>query len=51
MIAFIYLDLFTTVSQSQRCMWDDIDYNQHMVMMPIFFIKFTTKLIEIIFVE
>lgn len=24
-------DLFTTVSQELRCMWDDIDYNQHMV--------------------
>lgn len=23
--------LFTIVSQSQRCSWDDIDYNQHMV--------------------
>jgi hypothetical protein len=23
--------LFTIVSQSQRCLWDDIDYNQHMV--------------------
>ncbi|GAA5808575.1 hypothetical protein MFLAVUS_001966 [Mucor flavus] len=24
-------DLFTIVSQDQRCLWDDIDYNQHMV--------------------
>ena len=27
----LYIALFTVVSEDHRCLYDDIDYNQHMV--------------------